>query len=278
MTMKKTTGLIMMTLLMTWAAPALIAGPNEPGVQEVVVPLTDPGRPVVLGASLLNGGIRVEGYDGNQVLVEVIPEGGQHSDRTRNGMRRIPNTSMGVTIEEQDNQVRVRGSWNSNIHLMKLKVPRRTSIQLKCINNGDIHVSGVEGELELQNTNGKITALDIDGWVVAHTTNGEIKVTIDKLQSNKDMSFVTLNGDVDVTFPPGLKADLKINAGNGEIFTDFEFNMKEDSPGPIITSNRNGGHFKISLDKEVRATIGGGGLEIYFKTWNGDILIRKSGN
>jgi hypothetical protein len=54
--------------------------------------------------------------------------------------------------------------------------------------------------------------------------------------------------------------------------------MKTDSTKPAIAGNRNGGHFKINLDREVRATINGGGPEIYFKTWNADVLIRKHGN
>ena len=89
------------------------------------------------------------------------------------------------------------------------------------------------------------------------------------------MSFVTFNGHVDVTFPESLKADLRIKADNGEIFTDFDFRVLETEPQ--VQREREGDRYRVRLDHEVRATIGGGGQEIYFKTWGGNIYIRKPG-
>ena len=56
----------------------------------------------------------------------------------------------------------------------------------------------VEGELELGNLNGGIEALDVAGVVVAHTTNGSVKVAMKRVSGDKPMAFSTLNGDVDV--------------------------------------------------------------------------------
>jgi hypothetical protein len=259
-------------LLAMFVLPA--AAQSGDGVHRVTVPLTSPDRPVMLHASLLSGGIRVEGYDGKEVVVEVDAEGENHREGTSGGMRRIPNTSLGLTVEEEDNVVGVRGSWSDGIQEIHIKVPRGTSMRLSCVNNGDISVSGVQGELELKNVNGEITATDIDGWVVAHTTNGDVKVTFGRIQEDKAMSFVTFNGDVDVSFPRGLKADLRVNAGRGEIFTDFEFQVKPQKPQ--IENEREGGRYRVRLESEVKATIGGGGPEMYFKTWQGDVFIRES--
>ena len=129
------------------------------------------------------------------------------------------------------------------------------------------------GELELGNTNGAIEALDIKGSVVAHTTNGDVRVTFDRITPDKAMSFVTFHGDVDITFPAGFRADLRIAASRGDIFTDFEF---ESTPSdPAVKATREGGRLRVVMTDEVRATIGGGGPDMHFKTWSGDVLIRK---
>jgi DUF4097 and DUF4098 domain-containing protein YvlB len=64
-------------------------------------------------------------------------------------------------------------------------------------------------------------ATDISGSAVASTTNGNVRCTFAEVAPGKAMSFSSFNGDVDVTFPASLAADLRIDAGRGEILTDF---------------------------------------------------------
>jgi len=40
--------------------------------EEMVVPVSDPGKPVTLEAKLMRGSIRVIGYDGKDVIVTVF--------------------------------------------------------------------------------------------------------------------------------------------------------------------------------------------------------------
>jgi len=262
--------------LLCIASTAITPAQSESNARRVTVPLSNPGGPVTLEASLLSGGIRVEGHDADQVIVEMATDDVEDEDSRTEGMRRIPNTSLGLTVEMEDNVVTVRGQWNSNINSILIKVPRRTSMQVSCVNDGDISVKGVEGALELQNTNGGISALNIQGEVVAHTTNGDVTVTFDKIVPGKAMSFVTFNGDVDVTFPAGFKADIRVSTGNGEIYTDFDFEVKPQKPA--VEAQREGGRYHVQLDQDVKASIGGGGPEMHFKTWNGDVYIRKGGS
>ncbi|MGH9869676.1 MAG: DUF4097 family beta strand repeat-containing protein [Candidatus Polarisedimenticolia bacterium] len=252
---------------------ALDAAQEAEKVHRLTVPITDPARPVKVHASLFTGGMVLEAYDGKQILIEVYPDEEEESPQRNGGMRVIPNRSLGITVEEEDNEVSISSDFTSNVGKLVVKVPRRTSVEASTVNGGDLVVRGVEGELELQNTNGSITATDIAGSIVAHSTNGEIKVSFTSIQAGKSMSFVTFNGDVDVTFPGDLKADLRISVGQGKIYTDFEFDLV-----PVESqtkSEREGKKFRVQLDQDVRARIEGGGAEMHFKTWNGDIFIRK---
>src|SRR5437762_11908492 len=53
------------------AAPAYGQTQTPSGPEHVSVNLSDPGRPALVKASLVNGGITVKGYDGKEVVVEA---------------------------------------------------------------------------------------------------------------------------------------------------------------------------------------------------------------
>jgi len=252
------------------AAPPARA--DEP--QRLVIPLTDPARPVTLSVSVLMGSISVTGYDGKEVIVVARDEDGdEDGDETVDGMKRIPNTSIGVTAEERNNQVEVGLDWTDREVTLEIQVPRKTSVRASAVNGGDVVVTGVEGEHEIQNVNGDIRITDVAGSVVAGTTNGDLTVGFTRIAPDKNMSFSSFNGDVDVTFPASLKAELRINSGRGDVLTDFDVTTTPQSA--VVDRSGDAGHFRVRLEREVRATVGGGGPEMQFKTFNGDIYIRK---
>ena len=254
-------------------APAV--GQAAPPAQEqrIVVPLSDPSRPVRLDVNLFSASIEVEGYDGREVVI-VAKNETKEIEPTTGGMKRIPNTALGLTVEEHQNEVEVSGDWRNQSVLVRIQVPTRTSASISSVNAGDIVVRRLSGEIELQNTNGGIEATDIRGSVVAQTTNGGVRVTFAEIDAGKPMSFTTLNGDVDVTFPPGLKADLSIEPGRGDILTDFDFELLPTAPQ--VERSESGGGFRVDVGQDVRAKVGGGGPTFHFKTFNGSIYIRKS--
>ncbi len=288
--MKKFTYPIVLLAFCVIGSGALLA---QPPLQRMAVPLSSPGQPAVLEASLVYGTITVEAYDGNEVIVEV----GELEDRKRKGcddceddhdhdsdsedggrrrsagMRRIPNRSVGLTIEERNNHVEVSSeSWNRRSHL-NIQVPRKTSLRLETVNGGDLVVMGAEGTHELQNTNGAITALDIRGSLVANTTNGDVEVRLLRIDSDKAMSFTTWNGDVDVAFPSNLSGVLMLNPGQGEIYTDFDLELQPVSPEVTTSPKRKG--YRVEMKQEVKAVVGSGGPEMHFRTFNGSVYVRK---
>lgn len=263
------------------SAAALMAQ-TESG-SKVTVPLHDPSRPAQIHAQLVSGGMTITGYDGKDVIVDTHGgrmRHGRHSDdndEAPQGMHKleIPG-NMGLDIVEENNVVTIKStSWTGDGGLT-IMVPRRSSLQLKCMNNGDIEVSGVDGEIDAENLNGRILLNNVSGSVVAHSLNGEVKASLDRVDPNKGMSFSTMNGVVDVTLPKDVKANLRMKTDNGDIYSDFDVKLNADRSAQTETSGKPGeGRYHVRIDKALRGTINGGGPEIQLISFNGQIYLRQ---
>lgn len=266
-------------LLVLAACSAALA--QNPTSDKVTAPLSDPSRPAFLKASLINGSITVTGYSGKDVIVEARvrsddeeESAGEKSEKIK-GLKRIKNTSTGLSVEEENNEVRVSlGRFTGTIDL-EIQVPTNTSMKLSTINDGTIEVSKVNGDLEASNTNGPITLKEISGSSVVDAINGEITVTFTSVDPKKSMSFSSLNGNIDVTFPPDLKAKLRMKNDQGEIYSDFDMKMENANTKMEENTKNNRGKYQVKLEKSMIGTINGGGQEIQLKNFNGDIYIRS---
>jgi len=254
---------------------------QETGVDKLSVPLSNPTRPVYLKVGILNGSITVKGVSS---LKEVVVESStrfRESKREREtrdvgGLRRIQNISTGLSIEEEDNEVTVGTSGYSGARTIDftIQVPTNTSMKLSTVNDGDIYVENVVGDIEVSNTNGKVTAENISGSAVIHALNGNIVATFPRVNQQKPMSFSSLNGKIDVTLPPDIKATLYLRTDQGEIYTDFDMQVERASVKTEEGKEKRG-KYRVSFERGMKGTINGGGLEISAKNFNGDIYFRK---
>src|SRR6185312_3372786 len=249
--------------ILSLIAVCLLAGPvlRAQSPDRVRVPLTDPTRPATVRAHLLNGSINVIGANVREVTIEArLREGGMH---------RIPTSSTGLSVDADNNQVRITTDQINRTVDLTITVPIRTSLSLKSVNDGSITVNGVDGELDVDNVNGPVTLKNISGSVVAHALNDKVLVTFLRVDPQKPMAFSSLNGDIDVTFPPDLKANVSMRTDNGEVFSDFDVQLQATAPRQTVEDNRaEGGKYRVRVDKTARGTINGGGPEIQFKDFN----------
>ena len=274
--MKKSISILAACLILTGTA-AVTA--QEDVVDRLSVPFSDPGKPGFIEVGLVNGSIAVTGYDGGEVVIEAKTRTrriSQDEERVK-GMIRIPVTTTGLEVEEKDNQMEIGvESWKRTIDLT-LRVPFNTSLSLHTVNNGDIKIENVRGELDVNNTNGRVTLTNVSGSVVAHALNKDLIVTFDQIFPEKPMSFSTLNGDVNVTFPADLKADVYIDSDNGDVYSDFEVELSRLNREVVEENKRDrDGKYRVRIDRRIYGKINGGGQEITFKSFQGDIYIRRA--
>jgi len=260
------------------AAAGMAAWAQDASPERVTVPFSDPSRPKTVKVALINGGITVKGYNGKEVIVESrLTDGESHRHHNAPaGMHQIYPQGAGLQVEESENTVTIGTERINSNASISIQVPFDTSLKLRTVNGGNIVVDGVTGDLDVDDTNGAVTLTHISGSAVAHALNGKVLVTLDKVSPNKAMSFSSLNGDIDVTLPADIKANVKMKTDNGEIYSDFDVQLGNPRQ-PIVEGNRSGnGKYKVRFDHGVYGTINGGGPELQFTTFNGSIFIRKA--
>lgn len=262
------------TVYITLFLSLLCAGGLAQSGEQISVSLTDPSAAGDLKIYNHNGTIDIIGYEGSTVEIEI--NGSDNDDDksnkpTRRGLKRIPNNSMGVSITEEDNSVYVKSS-NNNHKSYVIKVPRNFSLQVSTHHNGQITISNVEGSLELNAHHGGIELENVAGAVIADTHHGEIKVTFTEVYDDYPMAFTTYHGDVDISFPSSLNADLKMKSAKGDIYTDFDFEVS----APEVEKSSSGRKKEIKVGGWTRGRVGSGGPDILFDTYHGDVIIRKN--
>ncbi|MBG8553864.1 DUF4097 family beta strand repeat-containing protein [Hymenobacter guriensis] len=258
-----------------WLSPAQA---QQTSKEQMTVALSSPGKPGTLHLKLVGGGIKVMGYAGKEVVIEVATRGGRREsagNENSSGMRRISQAQgLDVTAQERDNQVYVKTqSWQNPVDFV-IKVPRQFSLKLATVQNGDIVVDNVEGELEISNVNGSIRLNDVAGSAVLNTVNGEVIADFKQITAGAPMAFSTINGKVDVTLPARANVSVKLKSDHGDIYSDFDLSV--DSNPAKVTRTAKDGTYRVAQDTWTYGKINSGGPEFMMKTLNGDIYIRRA--
>ena len=246
--------------------------------EQITVPLSEPDKRGKLEVGQVRGNIIIEAYDGKEVIIQATSGSSDSDDcngcdrdkKVPAGMKRISSSPVELEASESSNVVEIEtNSWKKPINLA-IKIPANFDLEVSTI-HGKVEVTGVNGTHEVSSVNGSLTLKDMSGSIVSNTVNGTILVNFKAITGGEPMSFVTLNGDVDVTFPGSVKATAKMKSERGEIFTDFE--MTVDRSKPEVKTDK--GEYKVSINAWVLGDINGGGPEYTFKNMNGDIIIRR---
>jgi len=209
-----------------------------------------------------NGDIKITGYDGKDVLIDVqslgkIEEPSEENEKAK-GMKRITGSGFNIAHEKEENAIVISRSMKDETELV-IRVPRNTSlsigsrasgmegqaitgVQSSIINlvlgsvatafnfsgglfQGDITVENVLGDMEISTLEGAITVHGASGSVVASAMDSDVTVIFASIKSDNPMAFSTMNGDIDVTFPANVKATITAKNVDGDIFTDFDMEM-----------------------------------------------------
>src|SRR5579862_662190 len=231
--------LTMLTIIVAVSAPLALSQ------DRLTVPFRNPSQPRKLIVDTMMGTVTVKGYDGQEAIVEGSGRGSVWGIAGKQiepppGMHRIGGTTGGLEVTEDNNTVKVSAA--SVIFTMPtnvvIQVPTQTSVTVNTAFGSSIVIENISGQIEATNMNGQVSITNASGSVVAHSMNGKIVVSLNSVMPDKAMSFSTMNGDVDVTLPASIKANVKMKTDRGEMFTDFDIKLDSTAKPPAVEDNR----------------------------------------
>ena len=255
------------------AMPPVFAQGNP---QVITIPLSSPGEPYELDIDILSAHIEVIGEARDDMEFSVTVEQSSRRIITPSGTQPITAGSYSLEVDEDDNRVSVDTDWRADKVTVIARVPQRGNLYLDTTNDGEIIVSNITGALQLENTNGPITATAISGSVIAETVNDDVSVSFASLDSNEAMSLISMNGDIELGLPGNAGAQLHIDTSEGEIYSDFEVDVQASEP--VVERREDRGGVAVRVESVIVANVNGGGPVIRLETFNGDISISNSTN
>lgn len=221
----------------------------------------------------VSGEVSVTGYDGNVVLVSGTKEGRD---------RELVEVEDLSSANQVDVRVRYPRECNCDASIrFEVKVPRSTSYIFDKIStaSGDVRVLGVSGELNVSTASGDVEVTDIRGparvlvasgdvkikgaagAVTARSASGDVWVEIVRLDGDDSLEFSSASGDVHVTVPASLDADIEMSTLSGSLKTDFPIQVEEPRHGP---------------GRRASGRVGAGSRRLRISTVSGSISLTRS--
>lgn len=202
-----------------------------------------------------NGGISVEGWSRNEVLVRAKVQAYARTDGDAEEIvSEIQLGTSGGRLDADGPRTGRRESWSVSY---RISVPYEHDLDMSTTNGG-ISIESVMGNLDFHTTNGGVTLVDVGGDVRGRTTNGGVKVELSGSEwQGQGLDLQTTNGGVRVWIPDDYNAELITGTTNGGMQVDF----------PVTVSGR--------IDRRLRTELGRGGATIRVITTNGGVTISR---
>ena len=247
----------------------LLAASTASWAQDYKLKLGGKARKIVL--DMQGSDVTLEGYNGDELIIRG--NGFEPAPKRAEGLRpvynsAVDNTKIGLAVTEKDNVVRVVQASRKDTDYV-IRVPRQTAVVFTQtqFGSGNLKVTDLQGDLEVNMKNGDAQLLNMSGGVVANSISSDIIVRYAGVGKSPS-SISSVSGAVDVTMPASSKTTLQLRTISGEVYTDFDINMGKKG-------NEDDGMRRVG-GQTVEGTVNGGGTKIALQSISGDVFVRKA--
>lgn len=244
-----------------------------------------------LDVRTLSGSIRVTGDNGSDVRLDAVTRVEADDDATlRAGLQAskleadAQGATVAITLRDDGQNTCGEQEWHrgpawwdrrrfSSWTELTIQVPRDVRVRLCTVNGETVTVTGVTGDFDVSNVNGKVVLSGMAGSGSATTVNGGIEASF-TASPKSESRFKTVNGTIETTFPADLAADLQLKTFNGGLFTDFD---TTSLPVEVERAERAGRPRYVYRQRGfTKVRVGAGGPLLTFDTLNGDVRIKRA--
>ncbi|NNF57837.1 MAG: hypothetical protein HKN04_06305 [Rhodothermaceae bacterium] len=240
---------------------------------ERVLEFFDASGPIRVQAEVVWGVIRVTGHDGDDIRLSAThtPEGGSAQP--------VADLAEYVTVQSQSDAYSIRGRRPRDGAFesidLTLAVPARADVSAHISRGGEVIVEGINGVVDISQRNGSVVLRNLGGAALVNALNGSIEATFRAVDPEQSLSFIALNGGIDLTFPGSYRANVRLRTErNGYITSEFSL---PEVDYPYAAEAREGTAKPLYSQQpiEIQSTINGGGPVLVATTENGPIHIRR---
>ena len=205
-----------------------------------------------------NGGVSVKGENRSDILIRAcVRAWGENQSEADTSVKNTRIDTGSVIKAENSNE---ESKYSVSYQIL---VPRSTSLKLTA-RNGGISIKGVRGNLEFETRNGGVSLSEVGGNVKGTTRNGGVSVKLTGSRFNgSGLDVETKNGGVSLSMPSNYAANIETGTVNGGLSSDFA----------QIQPEKKGRWYR---NKQITASLNGGGPKIRVVTTNGGVRIKST--
>lgn len=218
-----------------------------------------------------SGDVIVRGTEGNRIRVRGIKEGRDREQVEVKDDSNDDGVDLGVKYNCRNCNASIR---------FEVEVPRGMRLRYDEIStasgnvsvsditgrlgassaSGDVKIEDVRGTVEADSASGNVTVEDVAGEVSAETASGNVAVRIKQLTGDGDMRYSSASGNVEVTMPADINADVKLSTMSGSVKTDFPLEVARKQFGP---------------GESAEGKLGSGGRKLRLSTASGNVKLMR---
>ncbi len=292
------------TYFAAWCAVLLLAvpfaGATVQEVETIEKSFTTAGVPEIYVRNI-DGRTQLTAHAGNEVLVRAVKEV-KRADSQAEAERVAQKVT--VRIEQVGSRIEVETKYPKNfswgrgpqvyVHI-EISAPERSNADVKSV-DGDLTVTGLEGELQLKTVDGDLAVTDCSGEIHANSVDGDaelrgvvgnveartvdgdldiegilrgvrakstdgdiaIRVRSDSVMDS-DWSVTTSDGSIRLEIPEGFGANLDVRVSDGNIESDH----------PLTVEGKISNH-------RLQGKLYGGGHQLSIRTSDGSVELKKA--
>lgn len=208
---------------------------------------------------LENGGIRIKGWDRDNILVRArVKAGAKSIAEARELVNQVKIETDGLRIRAVGPPFILKSAeWNVEYEVF---VPRQSNLSLHT-RNGGISIADTRGQINFKSSNGGVVLRGLGGNVRGHVVNGGLSVSLHGDRwVGEGMDVTTDNGGVILYLPEDYSAHLVTGTTNGPLELKI----------PILASSYGQNEKMLSVD------LGSGGATVRVISNNGNVVVKPS--
>lgn len=177
------------------------------------------------------GNVGITGWDKDSV--EVVATG---REAEAGSNRRVRVYSMGdlepsIDVRQTGGVLRIRtrslgGPWASGGLNYALHVPSSVNLNAIRLEKGDVAISDIYGQADVEISTGNLTVKNFSGPLKASVGSGQVDVELLDVHGEDAIDITSREGDITLRLEPGANIRIEAESPKGEITSDYDLGQK----------------------------------------------------